>query len=121
MGAWISDDAHLRRREFIDYIYGLIRHEIHKGQDDDKRLEVLSKIYHDLIYVENLDQADGWQKKYKGKDELCLALDKIQKLTRELEEVKSHLDILLNIHNGMTKKDIIDLVERVKGGLGANV
>lgn len=105
MSAWINEDTYLRRREFIDYIFGLIRYEIHQGEDNDKRLEVLSKIYHDLLYVENLEQAEGWQRKVKGKDDLTLALEKIQKLTEELAETKAKLNgVLSSIDDKMTKR-----------------
>lgn len=114
MGAWIKDETHLERRKFIDYIYGLIRYEVSKGQDNDRRLEVLSKIHYDLLYVENLEHAEGWQKKLKGKGELDLALDKLQHLTKQLEETKSNLILLNSINDKMTKKDIMDLIEKVK-------
>ena len=115
MSAWINEDTYLRRREFIDYIFGLIRYEIHQGEDNDKRLEVLSKIYHDLLYVENLEQAEGWQRKVKGKDELTLALEKIQKLTKELAETRNKLDELLSaINDKMTKKGIMELVDKLR-------
>lgn len=115
MGAWIKDETLIERRKFIDYIYGLIRYEIHKGEDCDKRLQVLSKIHYDLLYTENLEQANDWKKSVKGKDDITLAYEKIQKLTEELEGTKAQLaDLLGGISNGSTKKDILELVDKVK-------
>lgn len=114
LGAWIKDETHLERRKFIDYIFGLIRYEIHKGEDDSKRLEVLSKIHHDLLYVEDLEQAAGWQRKQKGKSELDLALEKIYDLTSKLSEMSSLLSTLDNISSNMTKREILDLIEEAR-------
>ncbi|MCZ4246860.1 hypothetical protein BXO87_01790 [Bacillus sp. GZB] len=115
MGAWIKDETHLERRKFIDYIFGLIRYEIHKGEGNNQRLEVLSKIHHDLLYVEDLEQTDGWQRKQKGKNELDLALEKIQVLTSELNTASSLLSTILNsIGSSTTKKEILELIGEVK-------
>jgi hypothetical protein len=112
---FISERAHSERRKFIDYIHGLLRHEIHEGDDNEKRLEVLSKIHYDLLYVEHLEHAKGWKKSLKGKDDLDLAYDKIQRLTAELEEMKTKLDELLGgINSSSSKKDILALAEKVK-------
>ncbi|MCY8119564.1 hypothetical protein MOC55_12030 [Bacillus spizizenii] len=121
MGAWIKDETHLERRKFIDYIFGLIRYEIHKGEDNSKRLEVLSKIHHDLLYVEDLEQAAGWQRKQKGKSELDLALEKIYELTSKLSEASSLLSTLDNISSNMTKRQILDVIEEVKETHSINV
>lgn len=85
--AWIKDETLIERRKFIDYIHGLIRYEV-SHNDDDKRLEVLSKIYYDMVYTENLENANDWKKSIKGKSDYDLVLDKLQKVTAELNKYK---------------------------------
>lgn len=112
--SWIRIETLMERRKFIDYIYGLLRHEMHKGQDDPKRLEVLSKIHYDLLYVENLENSEGWKKKVKDKDELAIALDNLRKSTERLETITSPLSKLDEINSSMNKKDILEIIESVK-------
>ncbi|KZR57991.1 hypothetical protein [Pseudobacillus badius] len=84
----VRKETHLERRKFIDYIHGLIRHEIHQGEDNPYRLQVLSQIHYDLLYTENLELAEGWKRKTKGTDELTMALERLNEVTLELEKIK---------------------------------
>lgn len=112
---WLKDSTFKSRNSFREYIHGLIRYEIHEGQDNDKRLEVLSKIYYDLLYMEDLRDSRGYKKKVSDKDDLTKAYEKIRQLEEKLQESDADLNELLEfINNSKTKKDIIDFVEKVK-------
>lgn len=112
---FLGKDVLNRRRETLDYVYGLIRYEVRQGGDNDKRLEVLSKIYRDLLYTEDLQQVDGWQRKKKDKDDYDLALAEIEKLRVERDTLSKQLsELFVFINDNRTKKDIIEFVTKAK-------
>lgn len=115
MGTFIKDKTFKDREEMRDYVHGLIRHEILKGEDDDRRLQVLSQIYHDLLYKEDLRDSPNWKKNVKGKDELSITLDKLVSVTEEVNNYKNKLEETLEyINPSRTKKEIIDFVDKLK-------
>lgn len=109
MSGFLREETFLERRKMIDYIYGLVRYEIYHD-DDPTRLQVLNKIYSDLLYIENLDNAKNWERKAKGKDDLMCALEKIEELTTEIAKLNKKLEVVGRIKEKMTKKEILELL-----------
>ena len=116
MAESVKGDKFLQRREFMDYVHGLIRFEMHKGEDNPERLRVLSNIHWDLNHREDLRKSDAWYGKKSGdSDELHSALSNLENSKREYNELLNAFKELTDyINENQTKKDIVSKSEEMK-------